>query len=115
MFVPVGDSPAADADRILDMVVRTMLVPGSLADMGYRGCAALLLSPLHAEVLPAADIRRLHGHVRGAPSTPDDETVHGLSSPHHLLIAVAGGAGTYSAVLRGLADGVGNIVTMPIT
>ena len=135
MFVPVGDSPAADADRMLDMVVRTMLVPGSLAGMGYRGCAALLLSPLHADVfaaagytrrslqeaifaravLPAADIRRLHGHVRGAPSTPDDATVHGLSSPHHLLIAVAGGAGTYSAVLCGLADGVGNIVTMSIT
>ena len=40
--------------------------------------------------------------------------VPGLSSPAHLTVAVAGGAGTYSVVLRGLADPIGNAITMPI-
>lgn len=134
MFVPVGDSAAADADRLLEMLARTLFAPGSLAGMGHRGSGSMLLCPLHANVLVAAgldrsmiqneiyerssvcasEIRRLHGYVRGAPDIADDALVHGLSSPTHLVVAVAGGAGTYSVVLPGLAEGVGAAVTMPL-
>jgi hypothetical protein len=134
MFVPVGDSTSADAERLLEMLARTLLAPGSLAGMGYRGSGAMLLCPLHADVLVAAgfdraaiqhaifersvvrasEIRRLHGFVRGAPDIADDALVHGLSSPAHLTVAVAGGAGTYSVVLPGLAAGVGTAVTVPL-
>lgn len=134
MFVPIGDSASADAERLLEMLARTLLAPGSLAGMGYRGSGALLLCPLHADVLVAAgfdraeiqhaiyeravvragEIRRLHGFVRGASETADDAMVHGLSSPAHLTVAVAGGAGTYSVVLPGLAEGVGTAVTVAL-
>lgn len=128
MFVPVGD--AVDADRLLDLLARTITSPGSLGGMGYRGSAAILLCPLHAEVLaaaghdrrsivsaitaratlPADEVRRLHGWVRSADIHGD--VVHALSSPDHLLLAVAGGAGTYSAVFCGLAHDVGTAVTV---
>ena len=36
MFVPIGDSSAADADRLVELVARTIAVPGALAAMGYR-------------------------------------------------------------------------------
>ena len=135
MFVPRGDTPMADADRLLDMIARTACAPGSMAGMGYRGSCTLLLSPLHANMLasagftraslqnavferaslPASEIRRWHANVRGQPTAADDAMISALSSPSHLTVAVAGGAGTYSVVLRGLADGVGIAVTEPIT
>lgn len=128
MFVPVGDDPRRDAARLLELLGRTVLTPASLGAMGYGGSAAILLSPLHAEVLanaghdrasiaarvhaaaahPAADVVRLHGFVRSPER--HGAFVHALSSPEHLLVAVAGGPGTYSAVLCGLADGVGEAV-----
>ncbi len=134
MFVPVGDTATADAERLLEMLARTLFAPGSLAGMGYRGSGSMLLCPLHADVLVAAgldrsmiqheiyeraavrasEIRRLHGYVRGAPDIADDALVHGLSSPAHLVVAVAGGAGTYSVVLPGLAEGVGAAVNVPL-
>jgi hypothetical protein len=130
MFVPVGDDAGRDADRLIELLARTVLTPGSLGAMGYGGSAAILLSPLHAEVLAAAghdrasiadavharaalvtdDVVRLHGFVR-SPERHGDQ-VHVLSSPEHLLVAVAGGPGTYSAVFAGLADGVGEAVTV---
>jgi hypothetical protein len=133
MFVPVGDHPGADAGRLVSLFGRMIAAPGSLAGMGYRGSAALLISPLHARVLaeagygradvasaiysaatnPAGDIRRWHGFVRGpARQHTGEEAVHALSSPDHLLIAVAGGPGTYSAVFCGLAEGIGEAVTV---
>ena len=54
MFVPIGDSVAADAHRIIELVARTIAVPGALASMGYSGSAAVALCPLHADVLAAA-------------------------------------------------------------
>jgi hypothetical protein len=101
--------------------------------MGYRGSAAVVVSPLHAQVLAdagygrddvaaaihsaatnsAGDIRRLHGFVRGpALSYADADRVPALSSPEHLLVAVAGGPGTYSSVFCGLAEGIGEAVTV---
>jgi hypothetical protein len=133
MFVPVGDRPGADATRLVELLGLMIAAPGSLAGMGYRGSAAVLLAPLHAQVLAGAgydrsalaaaiygvaanragDIRRRHGFVRGpALDYPDDAAVPALSSPDHLLIAVAGGPGTYSAVFCGLADGIGAAVTV---
>jgi hypothetical protein len=132
MFVPVGDSAAADADRVIELLARTVTSPGSLGGMGYRGSAAIVLCPLHAEVLaavghdrasiaaavhalaalPADDVRRLHGWIRSAESHGD--RVHALTSAEHLLLAVGGGPGTYSAVFCGLADAVGEAVTVTI-
>jgi hypothetical protein len=133
MFVPVGDHPGADAGRLISLFGRMVAAPGSLAGMGYRGSAALLISPLHARVLaeagygradvasaiysaatnPAGDIRRWHGFVRGpGHEHTDEEAIHALTSPDHLLIAVAGGPGTYSAVFCGLAEGIGEAVTV---
>jgi hypothetical protein len=132
MFVPIGDSAAADADRIIELVARTIAVPGALASMGYSGSAAVALCPLHANVLAAAsidraafgaavfeqaahsagEIRRLHGFIRGESERLDDANlVPALASPEHLAVIVAGGAGTYSAVFCGLSDGVGDAVT----
>jgi hypothetical protein len=134
MFVPIGDSVAADADRIVELVARTIAVPGALASMGYSGSAAVALCPLHADVVAAAsfdrrsfnravfeqavhrasEIRRLHGFIRGErESEPfaDDDRVPVLASPDHLITFVAGGAGTYSAVFCGLSNGVGDAVT----
>jgi len=132
MFVPIGDSVEADADRLVELAARTITVPGALAAMGYSGSAAIALCPLHADILAAAsfdrasfsaavyeqaalragEIRRLHGFIRGANAGFDDETlVPALASPEHLVVFVAGGAGTYSAVFCGLSDGVGNAVT----
>jgi hypothetical protein len=132
MFVPVGDSAQADADRLVEFVARTIAVPGALASMGYSGSAAVALCPLHANVLAAAsfdrasfgaavfelavhrasEIRRLHGFIRGETDPFDDtDLVPALVSPDHLVTIVAGGAGTYSAVFCGLSDGVGNAVT----
>jgi hypothetical protein len=132
MFVPIGDSVEADARRIIELVAKTVAVPGALASMGYSGSAAVALCPLHAQVLadaafdrasfcaavfeqavhPAGEIRRLHGFIRGE-TTPlgDTDLVPTLVSPDHLVAFVAGGAGTYSAVFCGLSDGVGNAVT----
>jgi hypothetical protein len=131
MFVPIGDS-RADADRLVELVARTIAVPGALASMGYAGSAAVALCPLHADVLAAAsfdrrafcaavfaqaghrasEIRRLHGFIRGETvRVADDDLVPALASPEHLVVFVAGGAGTYSAVFCGLSDGVGNAVT----
>ena len=60
----------------------------------------------------AGEIRRLHGFIRGANAGLDDEAlVPALASPEHLVVFLAGGAGTYSAVFCGLSDGVGNAVT----
>jgi hypothetical protein len=133
MFVPVGDRPGADAARLIELLGLMIAAPGSLAGMGYRGSAAVLLSPLHARILAdagydraavavslygaaansAGDIRRRHGFVRGpALDYPDDAGVPALSSSDRLLIAVAGGPGTYSAVFCGLADGIGAAVTV---
>ena len=129
MFVPIGDAPAADAGRLIELIARTITSPGSLGGMGYRGSAAVVLCPLHARVLaaaghdrpsigaavhamaalPAADVTRLHGWIRSAES--HGERVHALTSADHLLIAVAGGPGTYSAVFCGLADGIGEART----
>ncbi len=145
MFVPVGDHASADADRLVELLARTVLTPGTLGAMGYAGSAAIMLSPLHAAVLAAAghdraslqraifaaaqlprrEIERLHGFVR-TPSglAPDDDrsalagttvphdVVPALSSPDDVIIAVAGGAGTYSAVLVGLAHRTGGPVTV---
>jgi hypothetical protein len=128
MFVPVGDSPRSDAARLVDLLGSAVASPGTLGGMGYRGSSAVLLSPLHARlmadarydrealaagvheaaVIRADDIRRRHGRLRGGP----DRRVHALSSPDHLLVVVAGGPGTYSAVFCGLADGVGSAVTV---
>jgi hypothetical protein len=134
MFVPVGDSVDADAQRLLELMARTLFLPGSLAGMGYGGSGIVVLCPLHADVLvaggfdrvaiqremyqrcaaPASEIKRLHGFVRGAPDIADHETVHGLSSPEHCTVVVAGGPGTYSAVMPGMADGIGRAVTVPL-
>jgi len=132
MFVPIGDSAGADADRLVEFTARTIAVPGALASMGYTGSAAVALCPLHADVLAAAsfdrtsfcaavyeqavhrasEIRRLHGFIRGERERLDhDDLVPVLASPDHLIVIVAGGAGTYSAVFCGLSDGVGNAVT----
>lgn len=91
---------AADADRLLEMLSRTLFLPGSLAGMGYRGSGVVVLW--------------LHGFVRGAPDIADDEIVHGLTSPAHCTVIVAGGPGTYSAVMPGMADGVGSAITVPL-
>jgi hypothetical protein len=133
MFVPVGGSVGADAGRLVELLGLMIASPGSLAGMGYRGSAAVLLSPLHARVLAdagyhredvtaavfeaatneAGAIRRWHGFVRGPQlEYADHEAVHALSSRDHLLIAVAGGPGTYSAVFCGLAEGIGEAVTV---
>ncbi len=133
MFVPVGDRPGADAGRLISLFGRMIAAPGSLAGMGYRGSAAVVISPLHARVLAdagygredvaaaihsaatnsAGGIRRLHGFVRGpALSYADADRVPALSSPDHLLVAVAGGPGTYSSVFCGLAEGIGEAVTV---
>ena len=132
MFVPIGDSAEADADRLIEFVARTIAVPGALASMGYAGSAAVALCPVHAHVLAAArfdrasfcaavfeqavhragEIRRLHGFIRGETTALGDaDLVPVLASPGHLVVVVAGGAGTYSAVFCGLSDGVGNAVT----
>ena len=132
MFVPIGDSSAADAHRIIELVARTIAVPGALASLGYSGSAAVALCPLHAQVLAdasfdrrdfaravfeqavhrASEIRRLHGFIRGEREAfADDDLVPVLASPEHLVTFVAGGAGTYSAVFCGLSDGVGDAVT----
>jgi hypothetical protein len=131
MFVPIGDAAESDANRLVELFARTITVPGALTSMGYRGSAAIALCPLHADILAASfdrpsfraavyeqailrvgEIRRLHGHVRGETATlADDAFVNVLASPEHLVVFVAGGAGTYSAVFGGLADGVGNAVT----
>jgi hypothetical protein len=132
MFVPIGDSAQADANRLVELVARTIAVPGALASTGYSGSAAVALCPLHANVLAAAsfdrasfcaavfeqavhrasEIRRLHGFIRGEMDRLDDaDLVPALVSPDHLVAIVAGGAGTYSAVFCGLSDGVGNAVT----
>src|SRR5688572_6649675 len=132
MFVPIGDSAEADANRLVELVARTISVPRALASMGYSGSAAVALCPLHANVLAAASIdrasfctavfeqavhragkiRRLHGFIRGEAAPLDDaDLVPSLASPDHLVAIVAGGAGTYSAVFCGLSDGVGNAVT----
>ena len=132
MFVPIGDSVEADAGRIIELVAKTIAVPGALASLGYSGSAAVALCPLHAHVLaaasfdrasfclavyeqavhPAREVRRLHGFIRGE-TTPlaDTDLVPALASPDHLVAFVAGGAGTYSAVFCGLSDGVGNAIT----
>jgi hypothetical protein len=135
MFVPVGDRPGADASRLVELIGLTIAAPGSLAGMGYRGSAAVLLSPLHARILAdaghdraslaaaiygaaansAGAIRQRHGFIRGpALDYGDDDAVWALSSPDHVLIAVAGGPGTYSAVFCGLAEGIGAAVTVAI-
>ena len=123
----------ADANRIIELVARTIAVPGALASMGYSGSAAVALCPLHANVLAAAsfdrrvvlstrsssrqytaagEIRRLHGFIRGERDRfADADLVPVLVSPEHLVVFVAGGAGTYSAVFCGLSDGVGDAVT----
>lgn len=132
MFVPTGDPDGIDARRIIELVARTVAVPGALASMGYAGSAAVALCPLHAQVLadasydrtsfceavyeqamhPAREIRRLHGFIRGEREPfADDASVPVLASPDHLLAFVAGGAGTYSAIFCGLAAGVGDAVT----
>lgn len=135
MFVPVGDAPGADASRLVSLFGRMIAAPGSLAGMGYRGSAAIVISPLHAQVLagagygrddvaaaiyeaatnPAGAIRRWHGFVRGPGlDYSDDSPVYALSSSDHLLIAVAGGPGTYSSVFCGLSEGIGEAVTQPV-
>jgi hypothetical protein len=135
MFVPVGDAPGADASRLVSLFGRMIAAPGSLAGMGYRGSAAIVISPLHAHVLAhagygrddvaaaiyavatnsAGDIRRWHGFVRGqALSYADGDLVPALSSSDHLLIAVAGGPGTYSSVFCGLSEGIGEAVTQRV-
>jgi hypothetical protein len=132
MFVPTGEPGAIDARRLIELVARTIAVPGALASMGYAGSAAVALCPLHAQVLadasydraafcaavcehahhPAREIRRLHGLIRGEREPfADDDLVPVLASPDHLLAFVAGGAGTYSAIFCGLAAGVGDAVT----
>jgi hypothetical protein len=132
MFVPVGDSPQADAGRLIELLGSAVASPGTLGGMGFGGSSAVLLSPLHAGVLagaghdrgslatgiheaavnPAEVIRRRHGRVRGESGGVARDRVHALSDPDHLLVAVAGGPGTYSAVFCGLADGVGSAVTV---
>lgn len=145
MFVPVGDDPDADAARLVELLAGTVLTPGTLGAMGYAGSAAIVLSPLHAQVLAAAghdraslqravfaaaqlprrEIERLHGFVRTPGGlAPDDDrsaiagvavpqdVIPVLSSPDDVVIAVAGGAGTYSAVLVGLAHRTGGPVTV---
>ena len=132
MFVPIGDSVEADANRIIELVAKTIAAPGALASIGYSGSAAVALCPLHAHLLGAAsfdrasfsaavceqavhragDIRRLHGFVRGEHiPLADSDLVPTLASPDHLVAVVSGGAGTYSAVFCGLSDGVGNALT----
>ena len=130
MFVPVGDEPGRDGRRLLDLVARTICAPGSIAGLGYTGSAAIVLSPLHADVLASAGLDReaiqaelheravfdgpsvesLHGWIRG--SHDDLEAPRALASPDHALVAVAGGVGTYSAVFPGLAAGVSERVTV---
>jgi len=132
MFVAVGDGAALDAERLLALLGATVAAPGSLGGMGYGGSSALVLSPYHAgllaaagldrasvaaavaqrAVLPAHEVERLHGRVRAAGHDTRAGVVRALSSPAHLLVAVAGGAGTYSAVFCGLADGVAPAVTV---
>jgi hypothetical protein len=132
MFVPTGEPGGVDARRIIELVARTIAVPGALASMGYAGSAAVALCPLHAHVLAdasydrasfcaavvelavhrASEIRRLHGFIRGEDEPfRDDDFVPVLASPDHLHAFVAGGAGTYSAIFCGLAAGVGDAVT----
>ncbi len=133
MFVPVGDSHHSDAARLIELLGCAVASPGSLAGMGYRGSAAMVLAPLHAQLLadagydrrslaaavheaavtPRDDVRRRHGRIRGSADGAKNPLLHALSSPDHLLLAVAGGAGTYSAVFCGLAEGVGAAVTVP--
>ena len=131
MFVPVGDGD--DAARLIEMLGRMIAGPGTLGGMGYRGSAAIVLSPLHASVLAdagmdrrtvcalvdeaavnsAADVRRWHGYVRGVPRDSEDP-VPAMTSSDHLLLAVAGGPGTYSAVLCGCGKGIGEAVTVTV-
>lgn len=132
MFVPVGDDPSADANRLIELLATTVAAPGSLSGMGYRGSAAVVLCPLHADVLAAGghdrssiaetvhrtarfradDVVRLHGWIRSPHSHGDSGSVHALTSPEHVVLAVAGGPGTYSAVFCGLADGIGEARTI---
>lgn len=134
MFVPVGDAPGADADRLLALLAATVASPGALGGMGYRGSSAIVLSPLHAQLLadaghdrssicrevydraciPPEQIAWYHGFVRGASDGVHHGDVRALSSPEHLLVAVAGGPGTYTAVFCGLADGIGAAVTVEV-
>lgn len=129
-FVPVGDGAALDAARLLDLLAATIAVPGSLGAVGYSASAAIVLSPLHADVLVASgygrasiadalydrasltgeSVRQRHGFIRGG----DRELVHALASPAHLTLAVAGGAGTYSAVFCGLSAGIGEACSEPV-
>jgi hypothetical protein len=135
MFVPIGDTAEADAERLIELLADTLAVPGALAALGYCGSGAIALCPLHAQVIAAAGYdragiqhavyARAHhraGEIRRRPLRRGGARARRGQArscrrrSHHPSPGRnrAGGAGTYSAVFCGLAAGVGDAVTVPV-
>jgi len=127
MFVNDADSPDSP-DRLLRVIAGVITNSGSNNLYLRSGAVAVALNPEHAAVLGAAGWdrervqRRLHelstvtiGRLRDlnpafAPAGDDDDVIHVLRSPDHVLVFVAGAEGLYSAVFPSWsAGGHGNI------
>lgn len=117
----VGSPDASDPDRA-ERVLRTLAAAiakaGSVQSYGGEGTTLVVLTPPHARMLAKHYTRegvqqRLHelavnkqrvidSYAREGTSAPgtEDDLVYAVRTPEHVVVAVAGGEGFYSAVFN---------------
>jgi hypothetical protein len=124
------------ADRILEVLARTIASMGKNSATLARGTVVVVLNPDHANVLhqaghdrasiqntlwrlavnPKTLVERMHMGSLAPTDTDPDELVHAIGSPDSVLVLVAGGAGVYSVVMTPWSNGPHRnpYVTVPV-
>lgn len=122
VFVDDADDPDSPL-RLLRAIAAAIATTGSNNAFFRVGSAAVVLNPEHAAVLGRAglsrrdvqvELQRMATNPRGRLQSmnpmfvprggPDDE-LHAIADPDHIMVAVAGGGGLYSAVFPSWAAG----------
>jgi hypothetical protein len=128
---PDGDD-AEGAERILRTIAASVANAGSNNTYGGRATSLVVLNPNHARMIAKwgysrEDVqRRLHelavntkgqlnqyAGMRQHSKEVEHEIVHAISTPEHVVVAVAGGEGIYSAVFNCWGGGGHGVI--PIT
>lgn len=128
---PDGDDPEG-AERILRTIAASIANAGSNNTYGGIGTTLVMMNPNHARMVARwgysrADVqRRLHelavtpkrvlnsyAPMRSHPADRGDDLVPAIRSPEHVVVAVGGGEGIYSAVFNCWGGGEHGVV--PIT
>jgi hypothetical protein len=122
----VGDSGDDDAACLLALLARAIMAPGALSSLGVGGTpVVVVLNPPHARLLAEAgfDRRRLQNELTArcvhevgtllqwGIQGKNPERSPAINDPERVVILVAGGPSTYSAIMPGMHPLYGNRVS----